>query len=385
MIRASRYAWISALAVISALSTSSAQADAPASRPQTAEFQIDDANHPILLPVVWQGRPGYFMLDTGIALSICDASAFTHLKATGKSTTIFSLGGPLLVDLYDPPNLDIGPIRLRNDTPVAKLDLSLLSQRLGKPIFGLLGVSSLQNFVVQIDFDQRKLRLLSPDYNPHPDWGRAFGLQGFRGSPAVMLRLSDGNYPFVLDTGWTGSIALPAAGFEKARTAAHSHTVMDSFWTLGGLMSSPALRWTDFPALGWNYRDLIINETKDDASRFGLSFLSRHTITFDFANYIIYFKPAHDFDDHNEIDMSGLTVLRIGSKNLATVAEGGPAFNAGLRNNDTILRIDNKPAADWDLIDLKLLLSSHPGRKISIRFQRSLFPRTVTFQLQRRL
>jgi len=137
--------------------------------------------------------------------------------------------------------------------------------------------------------------------------------------------------------------------------------------------------------MGWAYSDLIIDETQDETGALGLSFLSRHMITLDFPRYLVYVRRGRDADRKDEIDMSGLVIVRVASQDIAHVSEGGPAYQAGLRDGDIILAVDGKAADKWDLIDLRILLCSKDGCLISLTYWRDGESRKTKFFLRRRL
>ena len=355
-------------------------------QPAIAEFQIGDANHPILIPAEWKGKKGYFILDTGSATSLLDTFAFNDLKECNQKIEVLTPSGEQEQELYEPPDLAIGPINLRDSVMVGLVDFTEWNHRIGKPIYGCLGATALMKFVLQIDFDNRVVRLFSPNYDAHPDWGREFGFQGVGGVPAIMVRLSDGEYPFRLDTGFLGEdIAMPMVGFNRALASMRATPITDGALTFAGYTTVRYMRWPVFPALGWNYRNLILQDTEGNSGAFGLSFLSRHMITFDFPRYIFYAKAGLQFDRQSELDMSGLTIERVASHVVGTVTEGSPAYQAGIRDGDVILSVDGKAAKDWDICNLSAFLRSQDGREISVSFWRDGETQNVTFKLRRRL
>ena len=66
---------------------------------------------------------------------------------------------------------------------------------------------------------------------------------------------------------------------------------------------------SDLVVLGWHYHDLIISETKSKTASFGLPFLSRHMVTFDFPHFIFYMKPGRGFSRRDEFQVDGPVVL----------------------------------------------------------------------------
>ncbi len=60
-----------------------------------------------------------------------------------------------------------------------------------------------------------------------------------------------------------------------------------------------------------------------------------------------------------------------------------PAFEAGVRQGDVLLEVNGKPAAEYDLEDLRSLLRSGDGQKINITFRHTDYIRQVTIILKR--
>lgn len=298
-------------------------------------------------------------------------------------------GGTESLELYQPPNLQIGPINLRNLSFVAKVDLSQLSEYFGKPIFGVLGVSAMKKFVVQIDFDAKRLRFLKPDFDAHREWGRAMGFEAMAGVPEIIVRLSNGEFPFLLDTGGSREILMPTDGFDKMVASLHAKTVPGSIRTLIGETDSRSMRCSsDLVVLGWHYHDLIISETKSKTASFGLPFLSRHMVTFDFPHFIFYMKPGRGFSRRDEFQVDGPVVLWKKSMVVfSDLDEYGALYRAGVRDGDILLGMNGNTASNWDLIDLRELLQSYDvdgarGHALSFKFQSGNQVRTVTVKSQ---
>ncbi len=165
----------------------------PSSRPSgsvLAEFQIEHWGEPITIPVVWGGKPACFVLDTNASVTVLNATDFPGLEPFGRNANVGTSGGQRAMQMFRPPDLHVGPFSLADAGHVFRLDLSDLRAMIGRPVIGFLGVSALKNSVVQVDFDERKVRFLRSDNQPHPEWGNSLPMQlNAEHNPAVRLRI----------------------------------------------------------------------------------------------------------------------------------------------------------------------------------------------------
>jgi C-terminal processing protease CtpA/Prc len=118
----------------------------------------------------------------------------------------------------------------------------------------------------------------------------------------------------------------------------------------------------------------------------GLAFLSRFIVTIDFKNEILYLKRGAGFSRRDEIDMSGLHLLRIDGKTIVySVDEGSPADQAGVKAKDVIAKVDGKTAGEIEMWDIRRLLKSGDGKLIRMTVKRGEKTFEVSFRLKRRL
>jgi C-terminal processing protease CtpA/Prc len=121
-------------------------------------------------------------------------------------------------------------------------------------------------------------------------------------------------------------------------------------------------------------------------SHLGLSFLSRHIVTLDFPNNRIYLKKGKGFKKDDETDMSGLHLLRISNQTVVySVDEGSPAQKAGIRANDIILKVGDKDANTYDILELRRLLRSGVKHKILMTIKQNDDVKDVSFLLKKKI
>jgi predicted aspartyl protease len=131
---------------------------------QVVEVPFDFYRNEIILQVKVNGKgPFNMMLDTGTDPSAVDLTTARDiglkLHPLGKPAT----GGGTDVNLTyytELPLVEVGSFTVK-DVETLALDLSKVSQRLGKPLHGVLGHSVLNGRIVQIDYLNRVVRFYS--------------------------------------------------------------------------------------------------------------------------------------------------------------------------------------------------------------------------------
>ena len=134
------------------------------SKEQVIAVPFDYYRNEIILQVKVNGKGSFnMMLDTGTDPSAIDLATAKELGLKLDSTGQQGMGGGTSMNLtYETrvPLLEVGNLTAKNIEALA-IDLSKISQRLGKPIHGILGHSLLNNRIVQIDYPQRVVRFYS--------------------------------------------------------------------------------------------------------------------------------------------------------------------------------------------------------------------------------
>ena len=131
---------------------------------QVVEVPFEFVRNEIIVQVKVDGKgPFNMMLDTGT-----DPSAVDLATAKELGLKLSSAGGPVtgggtdrnLAYVTKFPLIEVGGLTAKN-VWTAAIDLSKVSERLGKPLHGVLGHSLLNGRVVQIDYPNRVVRFYS--------------------------------------------------------------------------------------------------------------------------------------------------------------------------------------------------------------------------------
>ena len=119
----------------------------------------------------------------------------------------------------------------------------------------------------------------------------------------------------------------------------------------------------------------------------GLPFLSRHLVTFDFPNNMIYLKKGKNFDKGTSVRISlGETGCILSSENylVVNVDANGPAYKKGIREKDILIKINDLDVTSLNMVQfMELPLSVQPENgKLTFTFKRGDGIFTVDFVKQ---
>ncbi len=182
------------------------------------EVPFEFLSHQIVVQVKISGKgPFNMLLDTDTDPSAIDTTTARELGLDVGARGSPATGGGMQANMVYPTrlaNLEVGAVSA-HDVVAAVIDLKKISERLGKPIQGVLGYSFLKDRIVQIDYPNSKIRFFSE--SPYPRIALAPNTVN---TIAFPLRREDGvviidsvfinneKFRASLDTGSSGSFSL---------------------------------------------------------------------------------------------------------------------------------------------------------------------------------
>ncbi len=351
-----------------------------------AEFTIAPEPDLILLPVKFKEKEYWFLLDTGSTHTSFDISFKQKLGPATKTVEGITAGEPIMAELFDAPEAFLGPFDIRDCGEVSCMDFRGLSMVLGKRVDGIIGMNFLKKYIVQIDFDTETLLFLQSKKGVNSRWGENYVINDdLFGCPQITGRITDGiNVSFFIDTGANVTGDLESEIFSDVVKNKGSKTSKTFVQTVTGTQQNREVRIDNLSIGQLEYQAPIFGDGNE--SRLGLSFLSRHIVTFDFPNSKIYFKKGKEFDKIDETDMSGLHILRTLDKTIVyAVDEDSPAQKAGIKANDIILKFGNKGANEYDIWNIRRILRSGDKRCIMMTTKRGDNVKEISFFLKKKI
>lgn len=192
------------------------------SKAPVIEIPFDFYNNEIILQVKVDGKgPFNMMLDTGTDPSVVDLTTAKdlNLKLTPLKTPVSGGGSEVNLPFgAELPLVEVGGLRVKDIEAVA-LNLAKMSERLGKPLHGVLGHSLLNGRVVEIDYVNRVVRFYSESPLTKTNTPNR-AIMSFRYVDNVLIDDVQVNGKKVvanLDTGSSGSFSLTPAAVSYLR------------------------------------------------------------------------------------------------------------------------------------------------------------------------
>lgn len=347
-------------------------------------FAVGNKGRFLTIPVDWNGRHLHFLLDTGAAQTTIDLQFRTELgPAVGRSTMLTS-AGTTSCELFACPPAKVGGCDLQTIESIACVDLRVIRYATGLEIYGILGIDFLKRYAVEIDFDRGEAIFWSA---APADWSDEAGLPLTMqdGRPTIEAVVGDRKMPFIVDTGADKSHLIRDAFDALAQSGELLLSGVSSGVTLGGSIQS-TIGFVKSLAVATNRHAGLRLDRDDEVNGLGLQYLARYRLRFDFNRRLLYLNPGAQFDRPQPVGTSGLALVRVfGHTVVYSVRPGSAAAKAGMLPDDELTAIDGRSIADFEMFELRQLLTGQVGRSLTIETTRDHQRRHFTIELQSRL
>jgi predicted aspartyl protease len=276
------------------------------------EVSFDSPRNQVYLPVMIGGEgPFFFILDTGVDPSAIDLDLALRLglpvdtadagEAAGAGT------GSVTIYPATVSGLRIGE-RPIADFPAVALNLSPLSERLGRPLHGILGYSFLRDRVVQIDYPARVLRLFPDGIKPVTSAQEILRIPlVFRGNdiiPMLEARVNGRSVPVSLDTGSGLTLEIFSSAVERLgltdvyerATPIELTGARGTFEARTATVDSVAIGAFFLPDAEVTFSERTAGAEEGRQGNLGGGFLRHLVVTLDYQDHEITIArpPAHD-------------------------------------------------------------------------------------------
>ncbi len=274
-----------------------------------AEVSFEFLHNQIVVQAKINGKgPFNLLIDTDTDPSAIDAATAKELGLQVGPSGAPATGGGTETNLVYPTRLtsvELGSVSAK-DVAAATINLSKISERMGKPIHGILGFSFLKDRIIQIDYANSKLRFFALSPYPRieltPNTVNTIAMPFRREDGEVIIDsvfINNEKMRATLDTGSSGAFALTPEAIailnldEQAQDGQTKQSVgyNGTYENKSGLLKSVRLgRYSaeSVPAEFW------LPNTGHDKKKFqvniGNGFFQDFLMTFDFKSKIVVFE-----------------------------------------------------------------------------------------------
>ncbi len=358
---------------------------------KSVKIPIEIQNNIILVPIRINGSfEMNFILDTGVRTTILTepmVSNFLSLDSF-KSIRVRGLGegDAIKAALAENVNIDLPGITGKGLRLIVLPEgLVSYSNMFGKPVYGIIGYAVFRQFVVEINYRKKYIRLHDPFRYKTPKKGSFVPIEVKKGKPYVKATLTDyGGFTvttdWLIDTGASQALSL----FDENLTPPEPNLETFLGKGLSGDVFGKLGRISSFEIGKFQFGEVIAGYP--DASSLGMisnfswygnlgsEILSRFHVIFDYHRKHIILKKNNRFDEEFTYNISGIELIAKG-QNFDTfivsyVRPQSPAAMAGIKVNDIIVSIDGYSLDGHDLGEIYLNLNRKPGKKLALKIVR---------------
>src|SRR5581483_669204 len=373
-------------------SMSQVSASAPQSfvlqQPVTIPFEL--AGNHICVRVMVNSVPLWFVFDTGDKFGIIDIAKAKSLGldmqgqvAVGgggedKMSGRFVKGGSFAI-----PGLDgfAHPILLA-------LPLNSLTEHLGHDFDGIFGADFIKQFVVELDYNSKTMRLYDKEKFSYSGPGESIPeALNSAGHPTIHAQIAQpGRDPiegtFVVDLGSGLSLILSKPFVESQHIVSPNQKTFSAVvgYGAGGASKGLVGRVESLKIGSYVIKRPVTVFSQDSKGamasdsiqgNIGVEIMHKFKVILDYAHNRIILEPNSRFSEATEYDMSGLAFIAKGANYhefiINDVRENTPASAANLRDGDVLISMDGKPATSYTLDQLHDIFRHEGQNSLSVR------------------
>ena len=386
---------------VSVVALQSSQATAKATyAPVTIPFELNGRH--IILKGKVNGQPLSFVLDTGAqqAFVDLDVAKRMNLNLNGEvrvggagaavSSGAFVNGASFTLDGFEGFSQ---PVKMA--LPLGKT----LSPRAGRAFEGIIGEEFIKEFVVEVDYQAKLLKLHDKEKFVYSGPGESIPIKLVHGHPILEAEVTPAgsNAPlkgkFVLDLGAGLALALYSPFVAEHRLLGPNAKTIRSLGGAGagGETTGQIGRVTDLKIGNYTIKSPITLFSQDKAGAFASSSLAgnigarvanKFRLFLDYGRNRIIFEPNSTFAAPYDYAQAGVSMIAEGSDyrtfRVRAVLENSPAAEAGLQKDDIITMVNDQSAAEFTLSKLNELFEKPVPYKLTIRRGEQTLTLTLT-------
>jgi hypothetical protein len=324
----------------------------------TIPFQKDGLMY-IKVKVNEQQEPLNFVFDTGASTVVLDekTAAEIGVKANYQQPAE-GASGTQMYNIALSQKFQVGNITLK-DAHTVLVDLERLSKRGGTKIDGIIGANIMKEYITEIDYDEKVLRLyknvdaiknkgdytavdVTIDYTNIPEIDLEFTLENGQKFSGNFLFDSGANMTFLLNTPFAKENKIESQLSKTIENKSESLTTSSTF-KIGKVagMQFDKFSFGEMP-MDISNSTSGVTSSSEYTGIVGVKVISKFNCILDYGNEIIYFKPNKSFADAFEFPRSGISLSKEEGKiKISNVVTAAEAYEKGIREGDQLLEIDD--------------------------------------------
>lgn len=362
-------------------------------------FEI--VNNLIIIKIAINNYPDSmrFIFDTGIKPTlITNFSENLTFQVTDK-VMIRGLGNGEDIQVLISPNNSMSindELTINNQVfYIFPYDKFELSKQLGMTINGIIGFALFEKFIVQVDYEAKKIILFNPEkfkkHKRYKNWER-IPIKIYNGKPYMQIEVFvndtlDLKSNVLIDLGASDALWLFPQTFSNYKSI-YPPTLYYLGQGLNGDIfgfqtSIKKLKLTNkyfFDNLATSIPDTFSIKVPKDYDvegrngTIGAELLRRFHVLLDYQKGFMYIKKNKFYNDVFNYDLSGIEIQApypgVKYYTIYYIHPNSPASSSGLQIGDILLNIDNQSVNELKLNEILLILSTREGKTIRITVQR---------------
>lgn len=392
------------LVVLFVLSAGLGQQTAPATKPVSIPFEMV-TRHIVLKVTVDKSRPLSFVFDTGAGRGIIDIDRAKELGLNLQGRVRVGGAGAQTQTGAMVQDARWSLVGLESFSQPVSLAIPLghIAARFGNDFDGIIGSEFIKEFVVEVDYENRLLKLHDKSTFKYTGPGESIPIEfNNQGHPHLEAEITPINSKpvrakFVLDLGSGGALALHSPFVNEHRLLEGKDTTVRAIGVggAGGQSLGKFGRVAELKIGSFKISSPMTLFSQDKAGAFANSSLAgnigqriagKFKLFLDYGNRRIIFEPAKSFSEPFDRAHPGIS-LRAEAPNFKTfritdVLENSPGSEAGLQIDDLIMKVDDTSNTDLTITKLQELFEQSKPYRLTIRrreqtLQVTLVPRKL--------
>jgi len=346
-------------------------------------------------------QPVKFFFDTGAGMSVVSTAQAAKLGLqSAPGLNVVGTGGTVNGGMATGVSLSVPGVTVLNQT-VAVFSLDDFPCE-ARDIAGIVGYDFIKEFVVEIDYEAKTIRLLDRRNYSDRARGASFPLTIAR-TPRVPAQITIPGRPpieglFEIDTGHEGTLVINSPFVKRHRLLESlGNQIPTSGRGVGGVSMRISARVGGFqlgpysvasPVVGLSLATEGALSATDNDGPLGNEILRRFKVRLDYSRQKMWLEPNAHLTDSFPSDMSGIEFDSGGDNcrvfKVTSIAEKSPAAETGIQAGDEIVAIDGQAAGQFTSSEIYKLFMIE-GAEHVLRLRRANESLTVRIKLRRLL